>query len=80
VDASLSKEWRFTEARILTFRYDLFNALNHQNLGVPNHDWCLPPNSDGSTDLVHQFGCQFGKITNVQSDPRAMQFGLKFRW
>ncbi len=80
VDASLSKEWRFTEARILTFRYDLFNALNHQNLGVPDNHWCLPPNADGSTDLVHQFGCQFGKITNVQTDPRAMQFGLKFRW
>ena len=28
--------------------------------------------------LVHQFGCQFGKITNVQTDPRAMQFGVKF--
>ena len=52
--------------------------LNHQNLGIPNTNWCLAPNSDGSTDLVHQFGCQFGKITNIQTDPRAMQFALKF--
>jgi hypothetical protein len=36
------------------------------------------PNADRSTDLVHQFGYQFGKITNVQTDPRAMQFGLRF--
>lgn len=79
-DASLSKEWKFSEARRLTFRYDLFNALNHQNLGIPNNSWCLPPYPDGSTDATHVFGCQFGKITNVQTDPRAMQFGLKFAW
>jgi hypothetical protein len=78
VDASLSKEWKFGESRRLSFRYDLLNALNHQNLGIPNTYWCLPPNADGSTDLIHQFGCQFGKITDVQTDPREMQFGLRF--
>lgn len=80
MDASLAKEWKFAETRRLTFRYDLLNALNHQNLGVPDHTWCLPPNPDGSTDLVHTFGCQFGRITNVATDPRSMQFGLKFQW
>lgn len=78
VDASLTKEWTIKESRHLSFRYDALNTLNHQNLGEPNTTWCLPPNPDGSTDLIHQFGCQFGKITNVQTDPRAMQFGLKF--
>ena len=59
----------------------MYNALNHQNLGLPNTNWCLPPNPDGSFDgIVRQFGCQFGKITNVQTDPRAMQFGAKFNW
>lgn len=80
VDASLAKEWKVGEGGRLAFRYDLLNALNHQNLGVPDHTWCLPPNADGSTDLIHTFGCQFGRITNVQTDPRAMQFGLKFLW
>jgi hypothetical protein len=37
----------------------------------------LPPNPDGTTDAVHQFGCQFGKITGVQTDPRSMEMGLK---
>jgi hypothetical protein len=29
---------------------------------------------------VHQAGCSFGRITNVQTDARAMQFALKFYW
>lgn len=80
VDTSLAKEIQFTESRRLQFRWDMFNALNHQNLGIPNNNWCLPPNADGSTDVIHIFACQFGKITNVQTDPRSMQFGLKFMW
>ncbi len=77
-DMSLSKDFHISEKKYFSFRWDVYNALNHQNLGIPNTNWCLPPNADGSTDLIHQFGCQFGKITNVQTDPRAMMFGLKF--
>ena len=80
LDVSLSKDFHFGDNRYFSFRWEIYNVLNHQNLGIPNTNWCLPPLPDGSTDLVHQFGCQFGKITNVQTDPRAMQFGLKFYW
>ncbi len=80
VDMSLSKDFHISETRYFSFRWEVYNALNHQNLGLPNTNWCLGPNADGSTDLVHQFGCQFGKITNVATDPRAMQFGLKFQF
>ena len=79
-DMTLAKDWHVTESRYFQLRWELFNVFNHQNLGIPNSNWCLPPNPDGSTDLVHQFGCQFGKITGVQTDPRSMEFGLKFYW
>jgi hypothetical protein len=78
LDTSLSKQFHITEQKYFEFRWELFNSLNHQNLGLPNTNFCLPPNADGSTDLVHQAGCSFGRITNVQTDPRAMEFVLKF--
>ena len=60
------------------FRWEVYNTLNHQNLGLPNTNFCLPPGPGGETDAVHQAGCSFGKITNIQTDPRAMEFSLKF--
>ena len=79
-DLTFAKDFHVTESKYFQFRWEVYNALNQQNLGVANSHWCLPPNPDGSVDAVHVFGCQFGKITNVQTDPRAMQFGMKFYW
>jgi hypothetical protein len=78
IDTSLVKEFHLTELRYFQFRWEMFNALNHQNLGLPNTNFCLPGGPNGQTDTVHQAGCSFGRITNVQTDPRSMQFALKF--
>ena len=79
-DLSLAKEFHLSETKYFNFRWDVFNAFNHQNLGVPDNHWCLPPGPNGEIDKVRRFGCEFGRITNVQTDPRAMQFSLKFVW
>jgi hypothetical protein len=78
LDAALSKRFPVGETKYIQVRWEAFNALNHQNLGYPNTGYCLPPGPNGETDLVHQAGCQFGRITNVQTDPRSMEFALKF--
>jgi hypothetical protein len=78
IDTSLVKEFHITELRYFQFRWEMFNALNHQNLGLPNTSFCLPAGPNGQTDTVHQAGCSFGRITNIQTDPRSMQFALKF--
>lgn len=77
-DFSLAKDYRFSESKYLNFRWDVFNALNHQNLGVPDNKWCLPPGPNGEEDYARVFGCTFGKITNVATDPRGMQFSLRY--
>jgi hypothetical protein len=77
-DTSRGKQFRVTESKYFDFRWEMFNALNLQNPWLPNTGYCLPPNPDGSTDTVHQAACQFGRITNVQTDPRALEFALKF--
>ena len=78
LDFALFKNFAIRERSALQFRWELFNALNHQNLGFPDTNFCLPPLADGATDTVHRDGCQFGRITNIQTDPRSMQFALKF--
>src|SRR5262249_35614636 len=80
LDAALGKRFPIRESVGFEFRWEVFNALNHQNLGYPNTSWCLPPGPNGEIDAVRQSGCSFGRINNIQTDPRAMQFGLKFYW
>jgi hypothetical protein len=80
VDTSLAKKFPITESKYFEFRWEAYNALNHQNLALPDTYFCLPPLADGTTDRVHLAGCTFGRITNIQTDPRSMQFALKFYW
>ena len=63
LNTALMKNWHFSEARYLQFRWEMFNALNHTNLGDPITTSGIP----GYTGVIYS--------TNGPS--RDMQFGLK---
>jgi len=77
MDAALVKHFRITESKALEVRWETFNVLNHMNLAYPNTGYCLPPGPNGETDAVRSASCSFGRITNIQNDPRSMQFSMK---
>jgi hypothetical protein len=64
VDFSLAKNFRIREGTNLQFRADMFNALNHVNLGGPN----------GSIS-----SSQFGRISGA-GGMRSMQMGLRLQF
>jgi hypothetical protein len=63
-DVTLMKRTKIGENKILEFRSEFFNIFNHANFGNPN----------GNIGNVN-----FGRITST-SDPRLIQFGLKFHF
>ncbi len=62
IDASLIKDFKFTETKLLQFRWELFNSLNHPNWGSPNSNF---------------FSGGFGTISGTRTAMRHMQFALK---
>lgn len=64
IELSLAKNFMVTEKKKLQFRADMFNALNHVNLGGPNGN---------------RSNAQFGRITGA-GGMRAMQMGLRFQF
>ncbi len=62
LDASLIKDFKFTENKFLQFRWEMFNTLNHPNWGDPNTNF---------------FSGGFGTIASTRTAMRQMQFALK---
>ncbi len=61
VDFSLFKNFRLTETKKIQFRAEIFNVLNHANLGLPENDLESPA---------------FGQVLQA-APPRLMQLALK---
>ncbi|MBL8210176.1 MAG: TonB-dependent receptor [Bryobacterales bacterium] len=70
VDASATKNFRFHESHQIQLRVEMFNAMNHVNLGAPGLN---------ILDAVN-----FGRVTSTSqgagasNDARVVQFGLKY--
>lgn len=65
LDASLSKDFNFREARRIELRFEAFNAFNRSQFNGPN----LSPTS-----------LTFGTITGQSNSPRTLQAGVRLVW
>jgi hypothetical protein len=63
LDASLLKNFNFTESKYLQLRFEVFNAFNHPSFGPPN----VTPTSSA-----------FGEITSQVNLSRQIQLGARF--
>jgi len=80
IDLSLSKVWALNwpkEGGNLQFRTDFFNATNHPNFAVPNLGFQPCPVS-GPGGCATSSGTAFGTITAMSTNPRIIQFAMKF--
>jgi Carboxypeptidase regulatory-like domain len=68
LDAGLSKRWKITEGKSLQFRWEVFNALNLTRFDVQSLSLSLTNTST------------FGNYTGLLTNPRSMQFMLRFEF
>jgi hypothetical protein len=71
IDFSAINDFRITERQSLQFRMEMFNALNHVELGTPNTGW-------GSSNKAPS--ANFGTITTTRANMRQIQFALKYNF
>lgn len=69
-DYSMIKNFRVTEGKSLQFRAELFNIFNHANFALPYQQLTVF-SSSGRVPAA-------GRITDTNTKPRQIQFGLKF--
>jgi hypothetical protein len=90
VDFSLIKRFRFMETKSIEFRTEFFNLFNTVNYANPISDLnavpattlvggVVTPNFNPATGTFIDPG-RFGKIISTSSNPRLIQFGLKFNF
>jgi hypothetical protein len=68
LDLGLSKRWKFTERHSIQFRWEVFNALNLTRFDVQSMSLSLTSASS------------FGNYTGLLTNPRVMQFALRYEF
>jgi len=83
LDSSIAKLFPLAESRSFEFRVEFFNLLNHPNFANPISNLSALFASGGSIDpatgRVLNAG-NFGRIISTSSNPRIIQFALKFNF
>ena len=83
VDFSVIKRFRFLETKSIEFRTEFFNLFNTVNYANPISDLNAVPaanfNANGTINPALGAG-RFGRIISTSSNPRLIQFGLKFNF
>jgi Carboxypeptidase regulatory-like domain/TonB-dependent Receptor Plug Domain/TonB dependent receptor len=83
VDFSIIKRFRITESKNLEFRTEFFNLFNQVNYANPISDLNAVASSGGTIDAVTgrvTSPGSFGRIISTSSNPRLIQFALKFNF
>jgi len=70
VDASLFKNFALGNGRVLTARFEAVNLFNHINDGLPDAEIGVPGDVNPNA----------GRITSMEGQPRAFQFGIRFQF
>ncbi len=71
-DAGLYKSFKVKENQSVTFRFEVFNVTNTQRLtGIANFALELDPNLKTPPE-------DFGRFTQIQGQPRVVQFALRY--
>ena len=68
LDLGLSKRWKFAERHSVQFRWEVFNALNLTRFDVQSLSLSLTRSSS------------FGNYTGLLTNPRVMQFALRYEF
>jgi len=71
VDMGLSKRWimPYSEHHSLQFRWEVFNVTNHVGFDVQSID-----------DSIDSSGSNFGNYSRLNTNPRVMQFALRYEF
>jgi hypothetical protein len=77
-DMSISRMFPIHERLQAEFRFDAFNVLNHWNPAAPSAG--SPTGTTGSQNLGFITSAALSGIIPVQTDPRVLQFAVKFHW
>ncbi len=75
LDASLIKNFNFTETMKLVYRFEVFNVLNHPEVWGVNYSF----SGDNPGSHISSTNNTFGQV-NAWRDPRVIQMALRFQF